>query len=121
MRSVDAGLVAAREAVARLDYKSAAEALISAARKIERIPTPPSSAQVPAPAASLARSVKRKREKIDAALTLVAGLRLGAGADRSELVAGEKFSVSVERPFPSRRTRGLQAARVALAAELAIE
>src|SRR2546423_14969998 len=92
MRSVDAGLVAAREAVARLDYKSAAEALISAARKIEQIPTPPSSGQVPAPAASLARSVKRKREKIDAALTLVAVLRLGAQEGPRELAAGAEFS-----------------------------
>jgi LmbE family N-acetylglucosaminyl deacetylase len=101
MRSVDAALVAARDAVSRLDFKSATESLISAGRKIEQIPAPPASAQVPAPAASLARSVKRKREKIDAALAMVAGLRLDAQADRSELVAGETVSVRVE---PHRRS-----------------
>jgi LmbE family N-acetylglucosaminyl deacetylase len=96
MRAVDSALVAARDAASRLDYKSAAESLVTAARKIEQVPAPPASAQVPAPAASLARSLKRKHEKIDAALALVAGLRLDAQADRSELVAGETFTVRVE-------------------------
>src|SRR5439155_1540786 len=96
MRAVDAALVAARDAAERLDYKSAADSLIAAGRKIDQIPAPPLSSQVPAPAASLARSLKRKRAKIDAALALVAGLRLDVLADRSELVPGETFTVRVE-------------------------
>jgi hypothetical protein len=52
--------------------------------------------QVPAPVESLSRSIKRKRDKIDAALALVVGLRLDANADRSELVPGETFGVRVD-------------------------
>jgi LmbE family N-acetylglucosaminyl deacetylase len=96
MRTVDQALVAAREAVLRLDWKAAAESLASAGRKLSEVPAPAGMAQVPAPVQSLGRSIKRKREKIDAALALVAGLRLDANADRSELVAGENFSVRLD-------------------------
>jgi LmbE family N-acetylglucosaminyl deacetylase len=96
MRSVDAALVAAREAALRLDWKAAASALVAAGRKINEVPVPSISYQVPAPVVSLARSLKRKRAKIDAALALVAGLRLDALADRSELVSGETFTVRVD-------------------------
>ena len=96
MRAVDQALAAAREAALRLDWKSAAESLAAAGRKINEIPAPAASTQVPAPVESLSRSTKRKREKIDAALALVAGLRLDANADRSEFVAGETFAVRVD-------------------------
>jgi LmbE family N-acetylglucosaminyl deacetylase len=96
MRSVDAALVAAREAALRLDWKSAASALVGAGRKINEVPAPLASSQAPAPVVSLARSLKRKRGKIDAALALVTGLRLDALADRSELVSGETFTVRVD-------------------------
>jgi LmbE family N-acetylglucosaminyl deacetylase len=96
MRSVDAALVAARDAALRLDWKAAASSLVAAGRKISEVPMPSNSYQVPAPVASLTRSLKRKREKIDAALALVAGLRLDALADRGELVSGETFSVRVD-------------------------
>lgn len=96
MRGVDASLVAARDAALRLDFKSAAESLAAAGKKLEQIPTPSISSQVPAPVQSLMRSTKRKRQKIDAALILVAGLRLNAIADRADLVAGETFTVRVE-------------------------
>lgn len=96
MRAVDQSLVGAREAALRLDWKSAAESLAAAGRKINEIPKPAASTQVPAPVESLSRSTRRKREKIDAALALVAGLRLEVNADRSELVAGETFTVRVE-------------------------
>ena len=97
MRSIDAFLVSAREAALRLDFKASARALVEAAKKLDEIPLPSSSgiSQVPAPVASLAQSIRRKREKIDTALALVAGLRLEAVADRSELVAGETFSIRV--------------------------
>ena len=96
MRSVDAALVAAREAALRLDWRAAASSLVAAGRKINEVPSPSASSQAPAPVVSLARSLKRKRGKIDAALALVAGLRLDALADRSELVSGESFTVRVD-------------------------
>jgi len=95
MRSVDAALVAAREAALRLDWKAAASSLVEAGKKINEA-VPSVSYQAPAPVISLGRSLKRKRERIDLALTLVAGLRLDALADRSELVSGETFTVRVE-------------------------
>ena len=96
MRTVDATLVAARDAALRLDWKAAAGSLVTAGRKINEVPVPSNSAQVPAPVAYLARSLKRKREKIDAALALVTGLRLDALADRGEPVSGETFTVRVD-------------------------
>ncbi|PYU51212.1 MAG: hypothetical protein DMG53_01825, partial [Acidobacteria bacterium] len=96
MRTVDGALVAARDAALRLDWKSAASSLVAAGRKINEVPVPSISYQVPAPVVSLSRSLKRKREKIDAALALVAGLRLDALADRSEIVPGETFTVRVD-------------------------
>ena len=96
MRTVEVALVAARDRALRLDWKSAASSLVAAGRKINEVPVPSISHQVPAPVVSLSRSLKRKREKIDEALALVAGLRLDALADRSELVSGETFTVRVD-------------------------
>jgi LmbE family N-acetylglucosaminyl deacetylase len=96
MRTVDAALVAARDAALRLDWKAAANSLVTAGRKIKEVPVPSISYQVPAPVVSLARSLKRKREKIDAALALVVGLRLDTIADRSEIVTGETFTVRAD-------------------------
>src|SRR5437660_294705 len=96
MRAVDAALVSARDAALRLDWRAASSSLVAAARKIGEVPVSSVSSQVPAPVVSLARSLKRKREKIDAALALVAGLRMDALADRSEIVSGESFSVRVD-------------------------
>ena len=95
MRSVDASLVAARDAALRLDYKTSVAALVAAGKKLDQIPLPALSSQTPPPVQSLSRSIRRKREKINAALVLVAGLRLEALADRSELVPGETFTVRV--------------------------
>src|SRR5207247_10208441 len=77
-------------------WKAAAGSLITPGRKINEVPVPSNSAQVPAPVAYLARSLERKREKIDAALALVTGLRLDALADRGEPVSGETFTVRVD-------------------------
>jgi LmbE family N-acetylglucosaminyl deacetylase len=96
MRAVDTSLVAARDAALRLDWKAATDALVAAGKKIDEVPRPSVSSQTPAPVVSLVRNLGRKREKIDRALALVAGLRLDALADRSELVAGESFTVRVE-------------------------
>jgi LmbE family N-acetylglucosaminyl deacetylase len=96
MRAVDASLVAARDAALRLDWISSADALIEAGKKLDQIPLPALSSQTPAPVQSLAQSIHRKREKINAALVLVAGFRLDAIADRSDLVPGETFTLRVE-------------------------
>jgi LmbE family N-acetylglucosaminyl deacetylase len=96
MRAVDAALVAAHDAALRLDWKGAADSLIVAGKKIDEVPRPSVSSQTPAPVVSLARSLGRKREKMDRALALVAGLRLDAVADRSEIVSGESITVRVE-------------------------
>ncbi len=96
MRTVDAALVAAHDAALRLDWKAAANSLATAGRKISEVPVLSVSYQVPAPVVSLARSLKRKREKIEEALALVTGLRLDAIADRSEIVSGETFTVRVD-------------------------
>jgi len=96
MRAVDASLVAARDAALRLDWKASADFLIAAGKKLDQIPLPALSSQIPAPVQSLFRSIHRKREKINAALVLVAGVRLDAISDRSELVPGETFTVRVD-------------------------
>jgi LmbE family N-acetylglucosaminyl deacetylase len=96
MRAVDASLIAARDAALRLDWKASTAALVAAAKKLDEIPLPALSSQTPAPVQSLFRSIHRKREKINGALALVAGLRLDAIADRSDLVAGETLTVRVE-------------------------
>jgi LmbE family N-acetylglucosaminyl deacetylase len=96
MRAVDAALVAARGEALRLDWKAAANSLVEAGKKLNEVPKPNPSANNPEPLLSLARSTERKREKVEAALALVAGLRLEATADRSEIVPGETFTVRVE-------------------------
>ena len=96
MRAVDASLVAARDAALRLDWKASADFLIAAGKKLDQIPLPALSSQTPAPVQSLFRSIHRKRAKINAALVLVAGVRLDAISDRSELVPGETFTVRVD-------------------------
>jgi len=96
MRAVDATLVEAREAALRLDWKTATTALAEAGRKLNDVPKPNPSGNNPEPLLSLARSTARKREKIDEALELAAGLRVEATADRSEIVPGETFVVRVD-------------------------
>jgi LmbE family N-acetylglucosaminyl deacetylase len=96
MRAVDASLVAARDAALRLDWKASSDFLIAADKKLNQIPLPALSSQTPAPIQSLFQSIHRKRDKINAALVLVAGVRLDAISDRSELVPGETFTVRVE-------------------------
>lgn len=96
MRAVDSALVEARDAALRLDWKTAASSIAEAGRKLNDVPKPNPSGNNPEPLLSLARSTTRKREKIDQALELAAGLRVEATADRSEIVPGETFTVRVE-------------------------
>ena len=96
MRSVDASLASAREQALRLDWKAAAGSLVAAGKKLNEVPKPNPAANNPEPLLSLARSTERKVEKVNTALALVAGLRLDAVADHSEIVSGETFTVRVE-------------------------
>jgi LmbE family N-acetylglucosaminyl deacetylase len=96
MRTMDSALVAAREAALRLDWKTAASSLVAAAKKLNEVPKPNPAMSNPEPLLWLARSTERKREKVEEALALVAGLRLEATADRSEIVSGESFTVRAE-------------------------
>jgi LmbE family N-acetylglucosaminyl deacetylase len=96
MRAVDSALAEARDAALRLDWKAAASSLVEAGRKLNDVPRPNPGANNPEPLLSLARSTDRKREKVEAALALVAGIRLEAVSDRSEIVPGENFTVRVD-------------------------
>ncbi|HEV3253557.1 MAG TPA: PIG-L family deacetylase [Candidatus Acidoferrales bacterium] len=96
----DLSLLAARGAALQLDWPDAAKALAKAGQDIE-------SAQKtlahPSDAAEegVLYDLLCARGRIDAALAQVLDLRIEAHADRSELVAGETFSVhleSIERP-----------------------
>src|SRR2546423_12970585 len=77
--------------------------------------------EVPTPDASRTVRVKGKRQKIDAELTVVAGLRLDAQADRSELVAGEDFTVRVEPHVRSGIPGDFKAPGLALPGDWTIE
>jgi len=105
MRALDAALVEARDAALRLDWRAAASSLAEAGKKLNEVPKVNPSANNPEPLVSLARSMERKREKVENALALVAGVRLEAVADRSEIVPGETFTVRVE----SRHREGISA------------
>jgi hypothetical protein len=96
MRAVSTALATARDAALRLEWKAATDSLVVAGKRIDEVPRPSVSSQTPAPLVSLGRSLQRKREKIDRALALVAAVRLDATADRSEIVAGETFSVRMD-------------------------
>jgi LmbE family N-acetylglucosaminyl deacetylase len=96
----DLSLLAARGAALQLDWPAAAKALAKAGRDIESAQQTlahPSDAGEEGVLYDLVCA----REKIDAAIAQVLDLRIEARADRSELVAGESFSVhleSIERP-----------------------
>ncbi|PYT97976.1 MAG: hypothetical protein DMG38_17900 [Acidobacteria bacterium] len=96
MRAVDSALAEARDEALRLDFKAAASSLVEAGRKLHEVPKPNPAGNNPEPLLSLARSTERKREKVEAALALVAGLRVEAVSDRSEIVPGEPFTVRVD-------------------------
>src|SRR5260370_2074119 len=64
MRSVDAALMAARDAALRLGWKAAGGFLVAARRKLNEVPVPSASSHVPPPVPSLARSLNRQRPQI---------------------------------------------------------
>jgi LmbE family N-acetylglucosaminyl deacetylase len=97
---VDAALVRARAAALALDWPRAAKELTAAGKSVARM----ESAILPGPGVAGGISIdggveyelSRERARIDHALTIAAGVRVIAQADRANLVAGESFTVRVE-------------------------
>ncbi|HVS75228.1 MAG TPA: PIG-L family deacetylase [Candidatus Acidoferrales bacterium] len=90
----DGALLAGREALLRGDSVSAvrflADAANSAAQWLDKCPTHPAGT---ASNPELLADMRRIRQRMEKALALAAGIQVTAEADRSELVAGEIFSV----------------------------
>ncbi|MBI3670501.1 MAG: PIG-L family deacetylase [Acidobacteria bacterium] len=94
LERADRFLTEARAAAPRLDWAECARHLADTAKWIAQLESQDS--QPSAGPANLApEELDRVRERIDAALVVVAALRVEAQADRSEIVAGENFSVRV--------------------------
>ncbi len=91
----DGALAAAWEAALRLDWAAAVKSLAAAARDISAEKQALTKASDSAEDA-LRDELERVGGRIDAALVLAAAMRVEAQADRSEVVAGENFSVRVE-------------------------
>jgi LmbE family N-acetylglucosaminyl deacetylase len=99
LMEVDAALARARTAALALNWPGAAKELAAAGKDvmqledaIKRTDLPSAGVVSGGPEYELAR----ERARIDHALTIAAGLRIIAQANRSNLVAGETFSVEVE-------------------------
>ncbi len=91
----DESLALAREAALRLDWPAAVTSLAAAGRELAAL-------RAEIKELSDAAAVRLREElayiapRIDAALALAAALRIEVQADRSEVVAGENFSVRVD-------------------------
>jgi LmbE family N-acetylglucosaminyl deacetylase len=101
LAEVDAALVRARAAALALDWPRAAHELAAAGKNVARLQ---STIKVEAGAAAhdsetsvgAEYELARERARIDHALTIAAGVRIIAQADRANLVPGESFGVTVE-------------------------
>jgi LmbE family N-acetylglucosaminyl deacetylase len=100
LAEVDAALVRARAAALVLDWPRAAKELANAGKNIEHmknnLAVTEGIATQNRPAAGIEYELERERARIDRALTIAAGVRMIAQADRANLVAGESFTVRVE-------------------------
>ncbi len=93
LNKMDDALARARDAAMRLDWAQAMQSLGQAGQLAAELETSPANAD--------ARwELAHVRERIDAALASAAALHIDALADRSEIVAGEDFTVRVR---PQRR------------------
>ena len=95
LEEADAALAAARQAALELNWAEAIRALAGAGHQIVEAKAALASTWADQPA-DLQWELDRVRERIDAALEAAAGVALNARADRSEVVAGENFSVRVQ-------------------------
>ena len=100
LAEVDAALVRARAAALALDWPSAAHDLASAGKTIARmqsgiLPKSPIVAGIQQDD-KLGYELAREADRIARALTIAAGVRIIAQADRANLVPGETFTVRAE-------------------------
>ncbi len=111
LESADRALAEARDAALRLDWAAAARAVARAGKGVADLEA--QLAKQAGDTAGMQWELARVRERMDAALTETAALRIEARADRSEIVAGESFSVRVR----VRRREGIpgEFAKLALA------
>ncbi len=97
LQSVEEEIAAARAAALSLEWKKAAEALIQADTSISawyvRGAPSPAQFQVDDP---LLEELTDVQERIQRALVLTLGIQLASEADRSELIVGETFRVTVK-------------------------
>ena len=100
VQQADRLLAAAQEATLRLDWAAATRALAAAGREVAALRGQPREAQG-SPERRLREALERMAPWIDSALAMATALRVEAQADRSELVAGENFSIRVEAPHRS--------------------
>jgi len=95
LEEADKSLAAAYQAALGLDWRGAARALARGGRQVAQLKAE-LGAQWADKAADLQWELARVQERIDTALAKAAALSIEARADRSELVAGETFSVRME-------------------------
>jgi LmbE family N-acetylglucosaminyl deacetylase len=101
LAEVDSALARARVAALALDWPRAARELAAAGKSIDRIEAQFTLAERTStennnPTAGVVYELRHERARINRALTIAAGVRLIAQADRANLVAGESFAVRVE-------------------------
>jgi LmbE family N-acetylglucosaminyl deacetylase len=93
--AADASLAAARQAALRLDWPNAVKLLAGAGKEIEKAKADAEAHPAMADR-DLLWELDREQKKIDRALAEAAALNVRAESDRSAVVAGESFSVSVD-------------------------
>ena len=93
---VEKAVHSAHDAALALDWSTAAKELtvaLSAVNTTTPVKYPTTTLEVPV--ARISFDVGREEEKLNRALALVAGLKVTADADRSDLVAGENLSIKI--------------------------
>jgi LmbE family N-acetylglucosaminyl deacetylase len=101
IEKADRSLAAAREAAERLDWARAAQEVAQAGQALAA-----------AQQGAVGGELRRVQQRIDAALALVAGLEITAQADRSELVAGETFTVRAQARCRAQAACALEETRI---------
>jgi LmbE family N-acetylglucosaminyl deacetylase len=92
--TVDRNLIASRDAVLRMNWRSAAQAVAEAAENRKELAKELTQISV-WEVAHRGMEIERTQSQVDAVLATVAGIRVDAQAERSEVVAGESFTVTV--------------------------
>jgi len=96
LEKAETELAAAREAALQTAWNEATKHLAAAGREVADLQSALSADHKPDEVADVMWELARVQQRIDAALAAAAALRLDAHAERSELVAGEDFTVQAE-------------------------